>query len=179
MTNSQAGAVSNLGSSCVLQTSSVGGSIPVTNCQVYGNMFPGTSTLGVGCVTCQQNYVNVGGYCVANISLGNYTCNIENCVYCVQNNICGQCAPGYTVYIANAGVCAPNYSPIPNCLFTPLFSTACTQCASNYTLVDSACVPIPNPVVTCNISGCNYCVTNNTCQSCMTGYTQVNNTCVA
>lgn len=173
VTNSQAGStLSNLGSSCVLLTSSVGGSIPVTNCLVYGNLFPGTSTLQVGCVTCQQNFVNVGGYCVANISLGSYTCTIENCVYCVQNNICGQCAPGYSVYIANAGVCAPNYSPIPNCLMTPLFSMACTQCASGYALADfAACVPIPNPVVNCNISGCSFCTTNNICYACMTGYT--------
>lgn len=177
--NTQTGSVTNLGSSCVLLTSSVGGSVPVTNCQVYGNMFPGTSTLGVGCVICQPNFVNVGGYCVANISLGNYTCTIENCVYCVQNNICGQCAPGYSVNIANAGICAPNYSPIPHCLTTPLFSTACTQCASGYALVDfAACVPLPNPVVTCNISGCNYCLSNNTCQACMAGYNPVvNNTC--
>ena len=173
------GGFSNLGSSCVLLTSSVGGVIPVTNCLVYGNMFPGTSTLGVGCVTCNTEFVNVGGYCVANISLANYTCTIENCVYCVQNNICGQCTPGYTVNIANAGVCTPNYSPIPNCLVTPLFSAACTQCAPGYALVGfTACVPLPNPVVTCNIPGCNYCTTNDTCQVCMTGYNPViNNTC--
>lgn len=129
-------------------------------------------------MTCNQNFVNVGGYCVANISLGTYSCNIQNCLYCIQNNACGQCAPGFTVYFSNPTVCVPNYSAIPNCVLTPIFTTLCFQCASGYVLVGfEACVPLPSTPVTCNISGCNYCLTNNTCAACLTGYSSSNNTC--
>lgn len=63
----------------------------VANCAVYGPMVPLTGSLTYGCVACNPNFFNVGGYCVANISM-NYTCNIDNCVYCIQNNMCGKCA---------------------------------------------------------------------------------------
>lgn len=74
VTNMQSSVV--VGSSCVQITASVGGNIPVTNCNTYGPMIPGTSSLQIGCITCQQNFTNVGGYCVANISLANFTCEI-------------------------------------------------------------------------------------------------------
>ncbi len=79
-----------LGSSCTLISQSVGGIAPVTNCQQYGSIIPGSSDLTVGCIICNTNYINVGGYCVANLSV-TYQCNLANCVYCIQNNICGQC----------------------------------------------------------------------------------------
>ena len=82
---------STAGTICVPITQSAPSPL-VSNCAEYGPMIPMTSSLTTGCIACNQNFVNVGGYCVANISLGNYTCMIDNCVYCVQNNMCGKCA---------------------------------------------------------------------------------------
>ncbi len=178
-----------VGSSCVQITSSVGGVTSVTNCQTFGPMIPGTSDLTIGCITCNQNYINVGGYCVANITQVNYQCNIANCVYCIQNNICGQCATNYTSYIAAGSYCVLNYSPIPNCLLTPFTvaggSPTCSLCANGYALVSgivngnsvNTCVKIPASGVTCNITGCNYCIQDNVCFACISGYSKSNNTC--
>lgn len=171
-------------STCV-QYSSSSASNPVANCATYGPMVPGSSSLSVGCVTCNQNYMNVGGYCVANLTQTNATqpmfvCNINNCVYCIQNNVCGQCATGYTAYMGSSYQCTKNYSPIPNCLLTPLFAPICVACAQGYVLVDSvACVSPPSTSVTCNLTGCNYCITNNTCFACLTGYTLADGACTA
>lgn len=177
------GTASPVGSSCVAITASSGGSVAVTNCQQYGPMVAGTSGLQIGCINCMPNYINVGGYCVANISQTNYVCNIANCVYCVQNNICGQCLPGFTAFMGSTSSCVANYSPIPNCLLTGLFNPSgtptCAQCANGYVLVDSvACVAIPANF-SCNVTGCNYCLQNNTCSSCTAGYSLSNGTCTA
>lgn len=179
-TQTVSGTTTTYSSSCVQITASVGGTVAVTNCQQFGPMIPGTSSLQVGCVNCQAGYVNVGGYCMANLTQANYQCNIANCVYCVQNNICGQCASGYTVYLGSNNMCVPNSSPIPNCLITPIFDPSstpiCSLCASGYALVDSiACVQIPNNNVTCSIANCAYCLTDATCGACASGYNPPNN----
>lgn len=171
-----------LGSTCTQITASSVGSTPVTNCNQYGPMIPGTSSLAIGCTSCQPNYVNVGGYCMPIVTLSNYTCNIANCQYCVQNNVCGQCSSGYTVFPGSGNSCIPNYSPIPNCQLTPPYipgpTTICSMCASGYALVDNiACVPIPTTNIVCNISNCDFCTSNNTCTICVTGYSLANNVC--
>jgi hypothetical protein len=38
-------------------------------------------------------------------------------------------------------------------------------------------MPIPNSNLSCNITGCNYCLTNNTCALCFGGYNLTNGTC--
>lgn len=167
-----------LGSLCVEITGSVGGTVPVSNCIKFEATIPGTSELTIGCKTCEQNFINVGGYCVANITQANFTCNIQNCVYCVQNNVCGKCGKNYTVYLGSLSICIRDYSPIPNCLLTPLEQTGCYKCADGYTLIDHyLCVLIPIPTIICNVAGCNYCLSNNTCSQCMNGYTLQNATC--
>lgn len=173
-----------LGSACNQITSSNGGSVVVSNCLQYGPMIPGTSSLVVGCVSCQPNYVNVGGYCMPNVLVTSFTCNIANCQYCVQNNVCGQCASGYTAFAGTGNVCTPNYSPIPNCLLTPPYipggTPICSMCANGYALVDNiACVLIPTTNIICNITNCDFCITNNTCQACLSGYSLDSNVCTA
>lgn len=155
----------------------------VTNCQQYGPMIAGTSSLSVGCINCMPNYVNVGGYCVANLTQSSFVCNIANCVYCVQNNICGQCATGYTAFMGATSSCVANYSPIPNCavtgLLNPSATPTCAQCNNGYVLVDFvACVAIPANM-TCNLTGCNYCLQNNVCAACVAGYSLSSGTCAA
>lgn len=59
----------------------------------FGEILPGSdSLLNYGCIECWEGFVNVGGYCVANLYIQNYNCSLENCIYCVSNNYCGQCA---------------------------------------------------------------------------------------
>ena len=149
----------------------------VTNCAVYGSMVPLTSSLTYGCIACNENFFYVGGYCVANISLGNYTCNIDNCVYCVQNNMCGQCAEGYTVFMGATNYCMKNYSPYLGCALTPInpFLTVgyqmCSKCLAGFALVGESCLQV-NASISCQILGCNFCLTNNVCYECRQGFNQ-------
>lgn len=100
-------------------------------------------------------------------------------MYCIQNNVCGKCGKNYTVYLGSQSICIRDYSPIPNCLLTPLEKTGCYRCADGYTLIDNyLCVLIPIPAIVCNVAGCNYCLFNNTCSQCMNGSTLLNNTCI-
>lgn len=101
-------------------------------------MIPGTTMLKIGCIKCQEYFVYVGGYCVANLSLTSYICNISNCLYCVQNNICGKCIQGYNVFIGSANQCTKIYSTVKNCEIGSLASIGCEKCAEGYILIDSS-----------------------------------------
>ena len=94
---------------------------PVSHCKVYDYTIPGTSILQIGCLLCEDNYVNVGGYCVANLTLSSYTCNIPNCAFCIGDNYCGECEVGYVAYLGSNRKCVPYYSSLINCQLTGLF----------------------------------------------------------
>ena len=112
--------------------------------------FGSDSSFSVGCIECMTNWVNVGGYCVANLTLSSYACNVANCEYCVQNNYCGKCQEGYYVQLFTGGKCTKTYSPIPNCMMTTLFSPVCLACSAGYALTNFfACQKMTN--LTCNI----------------------------
>lgn len=142
------------GATCVKLTQAVGHlSEFVKYCNMYGEMALGTGgALFIGCVECMPNFINVFGQCVANLTQSNYSCNLLNCEYCVQNEYCGKCAPGYTVISNAGGQCWKNYSPVPYCaLTTP--QAMCVLCEEGYALLGySSCVKIGN--ITCNITGC-------------------------
>lgn len=134
----------------------------VKYCSQLGIMTFGTgSLLEFGCVTCMTNFINVGGICVANLTQTNYECNINNCDFCIQNNFCGKCATGYTLLTNTGGQCWKNYSPVTNCMLTTA-EVMCAACNTGYVLVgESSCMAMTD--VTCDISGCNFCVENNVC----------------
>ena len=96
-------------------------------------MILGTSILQVGCQVCSDNFLNVAGYCVANLTQSTYTCNIENCAFCSQNNYCAQCEDGYVVYMGNYQRCVKMYSPYQFCKLTGLFGDFCNICNDGYT----------------------------------------------
>ncbi len=49
----------------------------MSNCEMLGSLPFGTDTLlSVGCLTCNKNFVNIGGLCLANLTMVNFTCNI-------------------------------------------------------------------------------------------------------
>lgn len=169
---------STTGTTCMLTTGSV------ANCLMYGQQIFLTSSLNIGCIQCQNNFVLVGGYCVANISLGSYACKIDNCVYCVQDNMCGQCAQGYTVFIGSFDMCVKNYSPLTGCSLTPLNPSTsavypiCQVCQSGYVLTAAYQCMMVNPEIACNIVGCEFCIADNECFQPRTGYTLTeDNTC--
>ena len=86
------------------------------HCEKFSEFLFGADTnLYVGCISCMEGYVDVGGFCVADLTQSNYACNVENCLYCVQNNYCGKCKEGYHTQQYTGGLCFKNYSPIPNC----------------------------------------------------------------
>lgn len=147
----------------------------IANCAQYGPLVPGTAQINYGCVQCQPNFINVLGYCVANISQQNYICNVSNCLYCIQNNVCGACKTGYLSLIGTQYMCLLSYSPIPNCAITTYLSTtlSCYQCNAGYQQVEGFCLNMNNNNVnSCNVTGCSYCANqNNNCTVCMTGYT--------
>ena len=67
-----------VGSYCMQYTAASGyNSQLVQYCKTYGYLIPMTSTaLSVGCIECWSNFINVGGFCVANLTQSNYTCNV-------------------------------------------------------------------------------------------------------
>jgi hypothetical protein len=65
--------------------------VEVSNCSQYRALISGTSDLLFGCTNCQQGFINVGGRCVVNITQSSYTCEIDNCIYCIYDNACGKC----------------------------------------------------------------------------------------
>ena len=121
-------------------------------------MIYGTSILGTGCVLCNTGFVLNAGYCVANISLAQYQCNIPNCAYCTQNNYCGQCMEGFISYMGNYQHCIPYYSGETNCKLTALFSSQCAVCMDGYTLNSEEVCAKSWSSQSCNIVGCEYCL---------------------
>lgn len=123
-----------------------------------------------GCVICQENFMNVGGFCVAKVT--NYTCNVENCQWCSAPNYCGQCQAGYTVLRNTGGICMKDYSPIPECQLLGANQFDCAMCAAGYTLNNDLqlCVPV-NTEISCTIVGCVKCLSNNVCEECASDLT--------
>lgn len=131
------------------------------------------------CTACESGFILVNGYCVANITT--YPCSVSNCQSCSFNNFCGQCNPGYTSTLY--GACIPTQCNILNCAACSL-NNICQQCNNGYSLTQDTlltirdgntlgwtltkqCVP---STISCGISNCAYCLQNNICAACATGY---------
>lgn len=101
--------------------------------------------------------MNVGGYCVANLNIDSYACNLENCIYCIGNNYCGQCAEGYYSEKFTGGKCMKMYSPLPYCMLN--LGSSCIICDEGYVLnaKENKCQKL-NSEVECLIDGCDYCL---------------------
>lgn len=135
---------------------------------------------------CADNYVYLNGYCVPSLPNNTtFTCNVANCQNCSYNNFCSVCAAGY--YLTRAGACQISSCNVPNCQSCGL-NNICSQCANGYSLalgplsltstytnmvnfglylLQQQCVPSS---ISCNISNCAYCLQNNVCAQCATGY---------
>ena len=67
--------------------------------------------------------------------------------------------------------CRKNYSPIPNCLLTPLFGAVCQACAEGYVLFEFSCIQI-NTEISCQVPGCLSCLESGECNECREGFNQ-------
>ena len=120
-----------------------------------------------GCVQCNENFYNVGGFCVANITISQNQCNVENCQWCSAPNYCGQCSEGYTVFQNTGGVCTKNYSPIPECQIIGVNQFDCAVCNPGFTLNSDLqeCIPVKGEI-TCQVPGCIKCLEDGVCNQC-------------
>jgi hypothetical protein len=161
----------------------------VTNCnmcvQNYNSIFQYNQIL---CATnsCMTGYMNVNGYCVANLLASPYVCNtVANCISCSYPNFCSQCAPGYS--FTRHGACQINLCNVQNCASCSV-NNICQQCNSGYTLtISNLSIVQPSDLINfgsyvylqqctlnnninCTLSNCQYCLSNNVCGMCSTGY---------
>jgi len=133
------------------------------------------------CAQCNPNYVLVNGYCVAQLTT--YPCStVANCAACSFNNFCSQCNNGYI--LSSLGTCIPTQcTNVPNCASCSA-NYVCQQCNSGYTLslgfmslqsqplsvssiLTAQCIPTG---ITCNVTNCAFCKSNNACAACFSGY---------
>lgn len=130
------------------------------------------------CIKCMTNFIMVGGRCLPLINQNAYPCNVSNCNYCTFPNYCGLCNQGYYVLKNSGGLCVKLFSPVPNCLVTAgnpnqfNYSLPCLACKPGYIVYEGLCYQYKTNI-TCNVSGCSYCLTNNSCSSCLIGFTIV------
>jgi len=162
----------------------------VTNCNAcqsfYDSVFNYNKVL---CApgSCLNGYINVNGYCVANITSAAIPCSQMNCVTCSYNNFCSACDQGYS--LTKYGTCQVTVCAIPNCASCSL-NNICQKCASGFSLSIGAIYMMQNNLymspsnyanflyyqqcipssISCNVTYCAYCSTTNQCQACATGY---------
>lgn len=133
---------------------------------------------------CATNYMNVNGFCVPNITVVTFVCNVANCQSCSYHMFCSVCMAGYT--LTREGTCQVTSCNVVNCQKCNL-NNICSQCNNNfnltlglfYTLNPNNSLPIFAQLalqqcipatISCNIQNCAYCKQSNVCFICATGY---------
>ena len=163
----------------------------ITNCKFCSIQY--NTIFQYGQVFCEANscippYINVYGYCVANVSAAAIPCNptmVPNCVTCAYNNFCSSCSNGYTLTLA--GTCQQTICNVANCASCGI-NNICQACNPNFQLVSGflTIIPftdvlkfanyikflqcIPNTAIVCNVTNCAYCYGSGHCASCAYGY---------
>ena len=133
--------------------------------------------------SCMSGYIHVNGYCVANVTSVQFTCTVQWCNTCNFNNFCASCMLGYT--LTSYGTCQPAYCNVENCATCNL-NNICSSCMAGYTLTGNLAMAAESSMldfayslktqctltstISCNISWCTYCSSNNVCAGCMPGY---------
>lgn len=117
------------------------------------------------CELCQDGYnVSSQGYCVSSSSV--QTNCPKNCLSCSTSLVCNLCVFGYNLQNGN---CQPNNGAlVPNCQST-FTGFSCQLCNQGY-MVDPSyqCTPMTN--ISCSVSDCYLCNTNDVCAECQIGY---------
>ena len=82
---------------------------------------------------------------------------LQNCITCLQNNVCGVCASGYQIYSVAAtnstsasGICVQ--CNVTNCITCNQDNT-CLTCVVGYTQIIGGCVQCLPPCATCTSNG--------------------------
>ena len=79
------------------------------NCQTFGSFDPLQPADLYGCIECAPGFMNIAGYCVANLQ-NNVACGSEFCLACSMPNFCNTCQAGYYVREGTGGFCQPKTS---------------------------------------------------------------------
>ena len=154
----------------------------ITNCQTCAYSFNSNFNFQqLMCTQCNQGFSLANGYCL--LSLTTFGCSATNCLTCLYPNFCSQCKPGFS--LSSYGTCIPTQCNIPNCVSCSL-NFICQQCQTGYTLalgniastlqninsfanfaLTQQCIP---NTISCNVTNCAYCLSNNVCATCATGF---------
>ncbi|OMJ78950.1 hypothetical protein SteCoe_21122 [Stentor coeruleus] len=112
------------------------------------------------CLTCKNNYTfGINGNCL--------TCGIENCVKCIEDDICGKCNDNYRLH---DGICVKCRDA--NCRECINNSEICDICLNGYTLTENICEN------GCLDENCKQCSNSaNICEVCADGHKVENGFC--
>ena len=75
---------------------------------------------------------------------------------------------GYHTQKFTGGLCFKDYSPLFNCQLS-ISSSLCYMCNEGYVSNMGMCLKF-NPNVECNIEGCMFCLDDNECEMCRSGF---------
>ena len=152
-------------------SSNAGACIPQTN-SIDNCKFQVTSLTGLpACIVCTQGYfMNSWGTCsLYSPQLANTGCSVYNCLHCAVNSTtCSFCFEPWG--ISETGQCQTNNTSIctdSNCQSCSN-SSYCFTCVNTYRPYLGSCLQ-------CQVKGCDYCKTPNTCSSCLDNYNLLSN----
>ena len=130
------------------------------------------------CVT--NNHLTPNGSCVhTSIFSRPAACNMTGCLTCNKSSdtICEICQYGFTL---SNGECIQDVNSADgSCqvFFNPAMCQVCVNPLQNMVTPTYSCKPIQN--FTCNVTGCDYCSSNNTCSQCLPLHNSANGACQA
>ena len=119
------------------------------------------------CLGCAQGFLLVNNTGTTSCVAQNSTCSDPNCLQCSSNGtVCTQCAMPYNV---SNGVCVCGFQ---NCLQCRQSGITCDSCPAPLisNIYTQGCIPSPSLKHTCNVSNCEYCLTESQCTICAIGY---------
>ncbi|CAD2212941.1 hypothetical protein, conserved [Angomonas deanei] len=139
MANCVACSAHNVCSTCETNfVKSVSGSLcakPINGCKTYSD--------GGTCTACESGYYLNGNHCVK--------CDLTRCSRCVQDNVCADCAAGYSFPVEGPQCVECNLDRCMKCSA----DNVCAFCEDGFGALDSKCSP-------CLIEGCLLCSANAT-----------------
>lgn len=124
------------------------------------------------CDRCEIGYYLNRGECLK--------CNVEHCLKCdygMNGNTCNSCMEGYILlngkcYSKEISTTSCQSSNCDECIILDSNEEFCLSCDNNYKPFDGKCI-------SCSISNCFNCISNNICNQCEENYSLINNQCVA
>ena len=154
-----------------------------------GGTFEPNGTYDQGITACKAGTFSAAGATSCTpCATGSYN-NVDastKCVACPGKTTSGAGQTNCTVNCSNAANVAKWNTATWNSNNTVTNLCNINACNSGYNLSNNSCTaapaptpdPTPAPTISCNVSNCNWCSSNNYCGSCRSGYTLSNGQCV-